>query len=220
VPVSSRNDGRPKQTSLAAAQLNAVVRRRSSQVTDWRRNQDLLCKDSERLIRALFAEHEKRREPLAAIGYVYEFGRGQLCFELCANTARHARTSIAEYHEKYPDTPADEFRWNSGDYDDSGAADQYGGGWSESWWEELQRLDRLAADDEESKCVHEAVARICCNVLAELAGRGVLGNWRRLDFNVAALLDEVAEVKERDRRIRRLIESSAEPGSAADRGRM
>ena len=100
-------------------------------MTDWRRNEELLHKDSERLIRALFAEHEKRREPLVAIGYVFEFGRGQLCFDLCANTARTAQTSLAEYLAKYPDASADEFRWNSGDYDYPGAADQHGGGWSE-----------------------------------------------------------------------------------------
>jgi hypothetical protein len=189
-------------------------------VTDWQRNQELLCKDSERLIRALLAEHEKTRQPLAALGYVFEFGRGQLCFDLCANTASHAQTSLAEYLAKYPDASADELHWNSGDYDCPGAADQYGGGWSEPWWEEVKRLDHLAEDDEESKRVHEGVARICCNVLAELAGRGVLGDWALLDFNVAALLDNVAQVKARDTLIRRLIGASAEPSAAADSGGM
>jgi hypothetical protein len=66
--------------------------------------------------------------------------------------------------------------------------------------------------------VHEGVGRICCNVLAELAGRGVLGDWKLLDFNVAALLDDIAQVKERDRFIRQLIGSSAEQGAAADGG--
>jgi hypothetical protein len=186
---------------------------------DWPRNEELLFEDSERLIRALVAEHEKRREPLAAIGYVFEFGRGQLCFDLCANTARNAQTSLVEYLAQYPDASAEELRWNSGDYDYPGAADQYGGGWSKPWWDELERLDRLAENDEESKEVHEGIGRICCNVLAELAKRGVFGNWKLLDFNVAALLDDVAEVKERDRRIRQLIGSSAEPGAAADGGR-
>jgi len=165
-------------------------------MTDWRRNEELLCEESERLIRALFAEHEKRREPLAAIGYVYEFGRGQLCFELCANTARKAQKL----------SPDD--RWNSGDYDYPAAADQHGGGWSKSWWDELEQLDRLAQDAEESKRIHDATARIGCNVLIQLAGRGVLGEWKLLDFNVAALLDDVAEVEERDRLIRKQIETN------------
>jgi hypothetical protein len=180
-------------------------------VTDWRRNQELLLKDSERLIRALLAEHKKKRDPLAAIGYVFEFGSGQLCFELCANTLRHAKESLTEYLAKWPDASADEFRWNSGDYDYPGAADQFGGGWSEPWWGELEWLDRLAEDPKHSKRVHDGVAKICCNVLAELARRGVLGDWSVLDFNVAALLDDVAQVKRRDRRIRKLIESNAEP---------
>jgi hypothetical protein len=187
-------------------------------VTDWQCNQELLFKDSERLIRALFAEHVKRGEPLAAIGYVFEFGRGQPCFELCANTVRHAQRCLTEYLAKYPDGLADEVRWNSGDYDYPGAADQHGGGWSESWWEEVKRLDRLAEQDEVSKLVHEGVARICCNILAELAGRGAFGDWRKLDFNVAALLDSVVEVKERDKLIRQLIGASDEPGATPDRG--
>jgi hypothetical protein len=115
-------------------------------VTDWHRTQELLRQDSERLIRALLAECEKRQQPLAAIGYVFEFGRCQLCFDLCANTASHAQTSLAKYLAKYRDASADEFRWNSGDYDYPGAADQYGGGWSKAWWDEVKRLDRLAEE--------------------------------------------------------------------------
>jgi hypothetical protein len=174
-------------------------------MTDWRRNEKLLHKDSKRLIRALVAEHEKRREPLAAIGYVFEFGRGQLYFDLCANTAHHAQTSLVEYLAEYPDASADEFRWNSGGYDYPGAAGQHGGDWSEQWWEELERLDLLAACDKKSERVHAMVARICCKVLVDLARRGVIGDWKQLDFNVATLLDDVAQIKERDRLIRRLI---------------
>jgi hypothetical protein len=188
----------------------------NSHVTDWRHNQELLYEDSERLVHALLAEHKKRREPIAAIGYVFEFGRGQLCFDLCANTARHAQTALAEYLTKYPDASADELRWNSGDYDYAGAADQYGGGWSKLWWDELERLNQLAEDDEESQRVHEGVGRICCKVLAGLARRGVLGDWSVLDFNVAAMLDDIEVVKGRDARIRELIRSSAEPGAAPD----
>jgi hypothetical protein len=39
------------------------------------------------------------------------------CFGLCANTARNAQASLADYQAKWPDTSADEIRWNSGDYD-------------------------------------------------------------------------------------------------------
>ena len=82
---------------------------------DWDQIQDLLLKDSERLIRALFAEHTKQKDPLAAIGFVYEFGRGQLCFDLCVNTLANAKTMRAED------------RWNSGDYDGPGGE----GDWSD-----------------------------------------------------------------------------------------
>ncbi len=51
--------------------------------------------------------------------------------------------------------------------------------------------------------------------LTRLATDGLLGDWRSLDFNIAALLDDVALVKERHQYIRRRIESNAEPGDAA-----
>jgi hypothetical protein len=185
------------------------VRQGRRGTVDWHFIQELLLKDSERLIRALLAEHEERKDPLAAIGYVFEFGRGQLCFELCANTRRNAQESLAEHMAKWPDKSADEFRWNSGDYDYPGAADQHGGGWSELWWTEVNRLDRLAEDREQSEGIQEAFASICSNVLAELARRGVLGDWTALDFNVSGLLDKEEQVKRRDERIRKLIGTSA-----------
>ena len=175
---------------------------------DWKKNEELLFQDSERLIRALFAHHEQTQKPLAAIGYAYEFASGQPCFELCANTVQNAQHTLAEAQSKYPDASVDEFRWNSGDYDYPGAADQHGGGWSKAWWSEVERLSQWECTPEEGRKLYEGTARICCHVLAELARRGVLGDWRKLDFNVAALLDEIPEVMQRDQRIRQLIDSS------------
>jgi hypothetical protein len=177
-------------------------------VTDWRRNKELLLENSEPFVRALFAENKDQGEVIAAIGYVFEFGRGQLCFELCANTARNAKKSLVEHLAQWPNASADSFRWNSGDYDYPGAIQDRFGGWSEVWWNELSRLDRLAYQ-EHSTLVHEGVADICCEVIAELAKRGVIGDWSIIDFNVSALLDEVEQVKKRDQRIRYLIRSGA-----------
>jgi len=86
-------------------------------VTDWRRKKESLLGSSEPILRALIAENRDRGDVVAAVGYVFEFGRGQLCFELCANTARNAQASLAEHQAKWPDASADEVRWNSGDYD-------------------------------------------------------------------------------------------------------
>ncbi len=186
---------------------------------DWRRNKEVLLENSERIVRALFADYKDKGDDIAAIGYAFEFGRGQLCFELCANTARNAKDSLAEYLAKWPNASTDQFRWNSGDYDHAGGVQDHFGGWSDAWWEELSRLDRLAGDKEQSKIVHEGIANICCEVLATLASRGVFGDWSIIDFNVSALLDEVEQVEQRDKRIRNLIELSAEPGAAAGRPR-
>jgi hypothetical protein len=86
-------------------------------VTDWRRNKESLLGNSEPILLALFAENRDRGDVVAAVGYVFEFGRGQLCVELCANTARNAQASLAEHQAKWPDASADEVRRNSGDYD-------------------------------------------------------------------------------------------------------
>jgi hypothetical protein len=174
-------------------------------LTGWVLNKALLLENSEPVVRALFSENEARGDVLAAIGYVFEFGRGQLCFDLCANTARHAKASLAEFLAKWPDATADEVRWNSGDYDyPAGVQDRFGG-WSTAWWNELSRLDRLAADAGQSQDIHAGIAEICCEVLAELANREVLGVWSVMDFNVAALLDDIEQVKQRDAHIRNLI---------------
>jgi hypothetical protein len=187
-------------------------------VTDWGHNREVLLKESEPFVRALLAKTKGEGDTLAAIGYTFEFGSGQLCFEMCANTARNAKESLARHLAAWPDESPDEFRWNSGDYDYPGAVQDHFGGWSKGWWAELSRLDRLAEQGKQSKVVHQKVADTCCEVLAELARHGVLGDWSALDFNVAALLEDVAEIKKRDQRIRKLIGSSAEPGVAPDRG--
>ena len=83
-------------------------------MTDWRRNKELLLGNSEPILRDLVAENRDRGDVVAAVGYVFEFGRGQLCFELCANTARNAQASLAEHQAKWLDASADEVRWNSG----------------------------------------------------------------------------------------------------------
>src|SRR5437762_13251901 len=112
-------------------------------MTDWQRNRMFLLENSEPVVRALLAENKDRGDVIAAVGYVFEFGRGQLCFDLCANTARNAKESLAGYLAKWPDASADEFRWNSGNYDYPGGVQERFGGWSAAWWDELSRLDRL-----------------------------------------------------------------------------
>lgn len=163
-------------------------------MTDWQQLKQLILDESGPCVRALSADLDSKGDSLSAVGYVYEFGRGQLCFEMCANTSRNAKET------------AEEDRWNSGDYDYPGGVQEIHGNWSDALWLELSVLDRLAQDQEQSPVVHDTVAKICCEVLAELTRSGVIGDWQQIDFNVAALLDELNEVEQRDRRIRELIE--------------
>jgi len=168
-------------------------------VIDWQRNKELLLEYSESPFRDFFSENTA----IAAIGYVYEFGRGTMYFDTCANSVEHARRSLAEYIAEHPEQSSDHFRWNSGDYDWSGGAIDVE--LSEEWESELSNLDQVAEDATQSEIVHSRFADICCEVLAELAKRGIFGDWSVIDFNVAALLDSEQLVKKRDQRIRDLI---------------
>lgn len=166
---------------------------------DWQRNKELLLEHSESPFHDFFAENKA----IVAIGYVYEFGRGTMYFDTCANSAENARTSLAEYIAEYPEESGDDFRWNSGDYAWSGGAINVE--WSEEWESALSNLDQLAEDATQSEIIHSGFADICCEVLAELAKRDVFGDWSVIDFNVAALLDDVQLVMKRDQHIRELI---------------
>jgi hypothetical protein len=168
---------------------------------DWQRLQEMLLAESEPMIRSLLAENAQRGDVIAAIGYVYEFGRGQLYFDMCANTARTAKDALAKFIKAWPQESAEEFRWNSGNYDYPRAVGRFG----DEFWQELSPLDELAKHESRSQEIHDRTADMCCAVLAELARRGVLGDWSQIDFNVAALLDYEDVVKARDERIRQMI---------------
>jgi len=176
---------------------------------DWRRFKKLLYDDSQRILGAFFTKSRDESDPIAAIGYVYEFGRGQLCFELCANSAKAAQKAVERFGKKLS---ADEIRWNSGNFDYSGGVQDHFGGWSTELWDTVSELDAIAEDDDdEAGKIHDRVARICGEILADLAREGVFGDWTQIDFNVAALLDPVETVKQRDAEIRRLMPSGVKP---------
>jgi hypothetical protein len=171
---------------------------------DWERNRALLLAESEPIVRQLLADNETKGDRIVAIGFVYEFGRGQLYFDMCANTAGNFRA-------QFPDGVVDdEGRWNSGDYDYPGGVSDHYGDWSRTWWEELSRLDHIAKDKEQFTGLHERVAEICCAVLVELAKRGVFSDWSTIDFNVAALLDDVQLVIQRNEGIKNLIKAASQ----------
>jgi|GEM_PF-5885922 len=164
-------------------------------MTDWQRNQERLLKESEPIVRSLVEKENEKGNTIAAIGFVYEFGRGQLCFEICANTAKNAEKAMGADRAKWPD----DLRWNSGDYDYPGGVQGHFGGFSSDLWAELSDLDRSAEENDElAEAIHVQIAENCCEVLIDMATRGVFKDWKFIDFNVAALLDDVKIVKKRD----------------------
>jgi hypothetical protein len=83
---------------------------------DWQRNKAILITGSETAIRAFLSRNSTAE--LCAVGYVLELGQPPpLAFYLCANTRRYFDRTMAKYRERWPDTPADNIRWNSGDYE-------------------------------------------------------------------------------------------------------
>lgn len=176
----------------------------------WQERSVLLTQESGRILSALMGKLRDDGDELAVIGFVYEFGRGALTFDWCANTVRNGR-ALSGSTGPLPD----ELRWNSGDFDFPSGICCYGEGWSDALWGDLLELDRLAFQEVdlpaeerlESNRIHEGVADLCCNVLATLAKRGVFGEWRQVDFSVGALLDSIEVVRRRDQQIRTLIGS-------------
>lgn len=175
-------------------------------MTDWIHNQKILIEESEPIIRGLLAENQDRGDKLAAIGYVFEFGRGQLEFDLCANTSGNLKEMLEDLE---PDEPEDDVRWNSGDFDyPSGVSDSFGG-FSKAWRDELARIDQLAETESNRTAIYDGIVEICCQVLADFCRRDVIEGWQQIDLNVADLLDEIEDIKNRDKYIRSIIDQSA-----------
>lgn len=179
-------------------------------VIDWNRNCDLLLKTTEPIVRGFLAARHARGEVVVAIGYAYEFGSKQLCFDMCADTAVQSDAAPRSVSLRSSEAMASDRRWNSGDYSFPGGVQESFGDWNDEWWNELRKLDRLAESQKGMQAtVHAGVAEICCQVLAHLALRGVFGDWTAMNFSVAALLDDVKIIKQRDEQIRKLIQTGS-----------
>ncbi|MCA9246572.1 MAG: hypothetical protein KDA42_05635, partial [Planctomycetales bacterium] len=88
------------------------------------------------------------------------------------------------------------------DFDYPGNVSERFGGFSDRWWDELQRLDELAKDERHNEAIHDDMAQICCNVLVKCVIEGVIADWRSLDLNVATLLDSIETIQARDASMR------------------
>ena len=160
-------------------------------------------------MRALLAENRQRGDELVAVGYVFEFGRGQLEFNLCANTSVNLKRVLGALPANSPAESLDNARWNSGNFDYPAAISDRFGGFSDEWWDVLTTLDQLAEAENNRQMVYDGTVEICCESLADLARRSVIENWQQLDLNVADLLDEIDCVMNRDKYIRSLIQTVA-----------
>lgn len=178
-------------------------------MNDWSHNLNILIQDSEPLIRSLLVENCSRGDEIVSIGYVFEFGRGQLEFDLCANTSRNQTAALESLGMNFTEGTKDYVRWNSGDFDFPAGVSDLFGGFSEEWYDELIRINQLAETESNRTAVYDGIVEICCQALADFARREVIEDWRQLDFNVSDLLDDVEVVKNRDKYIRSIIEQSA-----------
>lgn len=175
---------------------------------DWQRYSQLLTDGSDAALRRFFAE--RPGVDIAAIGYTFELWNSSPAFNLCANTRTYFHEVKERYRKEWPSTPEDQIRWSSGDFQFCSGllntADELGS----EWKAEYSRLHDLANQDPDSREVYDGLVRISCNALAKLAKRGLFGNWKEIDFNVAEYGDDVEVVKQRDRKIRALIEKDNE----------
>ena len=187
------------------ARSTCALSGREKLMFDWQRNKQLLFMNSSRLIDSLYNECEQEGDSLAAIGFVFEFGRGQLEFDLCANTSRNAKATLEEFRKQYPNESTDEFRWNSGDFDYPSAISDRFGGFCDEWLLELRKLNQLAERQQNRKKIYEGIVEISCHVIRDLVVNGIIRDGLDLDFNVADLLDDIDVIVERDKYIRSII---------------
>lgn len=173
---------------------------------NWARNQRLLFNGSKKAIQKFLAARQGL--DLCAIGYTFELSNASPAFDLVANTRAHFQKHVKESLAKgYPGVTEEGLRWNSGDYEFCagilGENDEMG----KMWAHESAKLHKLSRSDDFTiiALVYEGIVSIACETLAELALAGVLGDWKKLDFNVAEYCDKIEVIKQRDKEIRKLI---------------
>lgn len=173
---------------------------------DWARNQRLLFNGSKKAIQRFLAARPGL--DLCAIGYTFELSNASPAFDLVANTRTHFQEHVKESLAKgYPGVTEEGLRWSSGDYECCagilGEKDELG----KTWSREASKLHKLSCSDDSAvfTLVYEGIVRIACETLAELASAGILGDWKKLDFNVAEYCDKEEVIQQRDKGIRRLI---------------
>lgn len=174
---------------------------------DWQKHHASLLEGTRAAVVAFFERNG--RDDLCAVGFVFELYNASPSFHLCAD-----RWS---YRMSCPDWQSAESRWNSGGFEFPAVLLSLGE-LGREWDAMAAESYRLAADERHSRHVYDGFVRVSCQVLADLARERFFGDWRALGFNVSEIGDGIELVMERDKLIRRLIVSAAEPNAAADGG--
>jgi hypothetical protein len=176
---------------------------------DWEAAKSILLSSSAEAIRSFAADLPAGE--ICAIGYIFELGNAHEQFDLCANTRsfyiQHAAEyRSAKYRGEFPNLSEEEIRWNSGDYEFPAGlpGDSYRTAWF-PWSRVSEQLHQIAECDLNSDAVHNGLIRIGCESIAEIAQRGLLGDWSTIDFNVASVDCSIQSIMNRDREIRDLI---------------
>jgi hypothetical protein len=142
----------------------------------------LLRDESRRVLRAFLATHPRP----TALGYVFSLSNVTPQLDLCAHLGP---------------LPADEERWNSGDFDFpsglSGARRELG----DLWWRELVALHARVETEGTGGSTWHGVVALCGQVLLDLQHEGLVP--RDVDLNVSEVGDPLSLVAARHAQLSR-----------------
>jgi len=172
---------------------------------DWDRYSRLLTDGTDGAMRKFLAQHPGTT--LSAIGYTFELWNLSPAFNLCANTHLYFRQMNDRYRTEWPNVEVETLRWSSGDYQFCSSLLTGRNELGSEWESQYLRLHNLAKEDNYSREVYDGLVRICCAALARLVKGGAIGDWKQIDFNVSEYGDDIELVKQRDQRVRSLIEN-------------
>jgi hypothetical protein len=194
---------------------------------DWANTRKLLIAGSIPAFEAFFKVHP--RETVRALGYTWEWGQPRAAFYAVANTQAGIDAALQTVN-RYRTAPLnaaealETIRWDAGYFPFPGGLTGPNDELGQAWETEATRLyditEKMRPSDynnEEQFALYSRtyeaflaeLVTTCSEALAEIASRGILGDYKQIDFWVGSTDENGYNVKDRNTRIRQMISDNA-----------
>jgi hypothetical protein len=194
---------------------------------DWANTRKLLIAGSIPAFEAFFKVHPL--EKVRALGYTWEWGQPTAAFYAVANNQAGIEKALTEVN-RYRTEPLnaaealETIRWDAGYFPFPGGLTGPNDELGQAWEAEATRLYDITEkmrpsdyNDEEQFALYSRtyeafladLVTTCCEALAAIASRGILGDYKQIDFWVGSTDENGYIVKDRNTRIRQMISGNA-----------